>query len=265
MRLYDLFEATPPDPLAPGDEIPTDVVDWKWLTEHTRQYRQYVNVAKKWLYRGMHNRPNAFHGRSRDDRRPESSHRGISMVFDYILSYHFNASALRLNSVFCTSDVNHAGNFGSQYVIFPLDGFRYTYTTQHDIVLHDLYQLGWQNWKFHKWIDQVIDQSNSEDNTNWLASNISSRLDDPYALFEQWLPQHAEELVGMGISRNLTQISLDQFFDLDHFKNQFQPQTTNLENALRDKVEVYIQGEYMALDLFTYAEKIEEHFKIEVS
>lgn len=251
--------------LEPGDEIPTYVVDWKWLTDHTRQYRQYVNVAKKWLYRGMRNRPNAFPDRSRDDRRPESSHRGISMAFDYILSYHFNASALRLNSVFCTSDVNHAGNFGSQYVIFPLDGFRYTYTTQHDIVLHDLYQLGWQNLKFDKWIDQVIDQSNSEDNTNWLASNISSRLDDPYALFEQWLPQHAEELVGMGISRNLTQISLDQFLDLDHFKNKFKPQTTNLENALRDKVEVYIQGEYMALDLDTYAEKIEEHFKIEVT
>lgn len=187
------------------------------------------------------------------------------MVFDYILSYHFNASALRLNSVFCTSDVNHAGHFGSQYVIFPLDGFRYTYTTQPDIVLNDLDKLGWQNWKFENWMMQVIDQAETEDDARWLENNISSGLDDPYALFEQWLPQHAEELVGMGISRNLTQISLDQFLDLDHFKNQFQPQTTNLETALNNKVEVYIRGEYVALDVDTYAEKIQEHFKIEVA
>lgn len=187
------------------------------------------------------------------------------MVFDYILSYHFNASAGRLNSVFCTSDVNHAGNFGSQYVIFPLDGFRYTYTTKHDIVLHDLYELGWQQWNLDTWMMQVIDQAETEDDARWLENNISSRLDDPYALFEQWLPQHAEELVGMGIDRNLAFISLDAFVDLAQFKEQFQPQTTNLETALNNKVEVYIRGEYVALDVDTYAEKIEEHFKIEVA
>jgi len=58
--------------------------------------------------------------------------------------------------------------------------------------------------------------------------------------------------------------SLDQFLDLDYFKNQFQPQTTNLETALNKKVEVYIRGEYVALHLDTYAEKIQEHFQIEV-
>lgn len=250
--------------LDPGEEKFVPVVDWKWLTEHTRQYRQHVNFAKKWLYRGMNNRPYAFHGRSRDDRMPESSSAATSMVFDYILAHHFQATALRLNSIFCTSDIHHAENFGRAHVIFPLDGFRYTYTTQPDIVLNDLDKLGWQKWKFDNWIERVIDQVETEDDARWLENNISSRLYDPYALFEQWLPQHAQDLVGMGIDRNLAFISLDEFVDLAQFKEQFQPQTTNLETALNNKVEVYIRGEYVALDVDTYAEKIEEHFKIEV-
>jgi hypothetical protein len=249
-----------------GQEQDVDVVDWQWLTEHTREYREHARRAGKWLYRGMKNRPVAFHGRSRDDRWTESSDRATSMVFDYILAYHFNATALRLNSVFCTSDVAHAGIFGRQYVIFPLDGFRYTYTTMGDLVLSNLDNIeAWQDRTFLNWVDKVVDQAKRPEDADWLGNNISSRMQDPYALIEQWLPQHAGDLVAMGIDPDLAHISLDRFLDVDKFRYQFQPQTTNLQSALVDGVEVYIRGEYMALDLNSYADKIQEHFRIEVA
>jgi hypothetical protein len=266
MRLRELFEATPSKTLEPGEEKLVDVVDWQWLTEHTRQYRQYVNKANKWLYRGIKSRPPAFHGRSRDDRMPESSHTGPSMVFDYILAHHFNATALRLNSTFCTSDVKHTKVFGRPYVLFPLDGFRFTYTNQHDMVLSGFDRVaGWQQWKFDNWIERVLQQAGNHVDADWLENNIQSRESYPYDLIEQWLPQHAEALMGMGIDRRLAQISLDDFVDLEEFKKYFAPKTTDLDGALSTGVEVYIRGEYVALDLDTYAEKIQDYFRIEVA
>jgi len=243
-----------------------DNVDWNWLMANTRQYRESVRAAGKWLLRGVKNKPDAYQGRSRTDRIPEHSHMGPSLLFDYALAHHFHASALRLNSVFCTSNTANASMFGKLYVMFPLDRFQYTYTTDEDMVLKNLDDTHlWREWKFDNWFEQVMQQAEQgkPDDAAWLSNNIATYFQDPYTLFERWLPMHAGELTKMGISAQLVNVHLDDFLSLDEFARYYQPKTTDLASALTDGVEVYIRGNYMALHLETYGEKIQEHFRIE--
>lgn len=86
--------------------------------------------VKNNLFRGMglkNESPPIFLGQSRNDRRPKDSDYSMQTVIDDRLQ-KLGYTALRRNSIFCTTNMNTASGYGNIYVIFPLNGFSFTWS-----------------------------------------------------------------------------------------------------------------------------------------
>lgn len=91
-----------------------------------------MKQTNKILYRGIANPMNravlnTFIGRSRDKRETLDTPNEIQKIFDDVLRAN-NFIALRSNSIFCTSMRDFATGYGLVYLIFPINGFKYTYS-----------------------------------------------------------------------------------------------------------------------------------------
>jgi hypothetical protein len=93
-------------------------------------------ITNKPLYRGIKKAHHQmFIARSREDRVPTDSHHGVSDIINASLKY-VDIKARRDNSIFCTGDKDYADEFGSPYVIFPVNGFNYTWSRYYkDVIL----------------------------------------------------------------------------------------------------------------------------------
>ena len=79
------------------------------------------------LYRGIRQSPPAmFHGKSRDNRNPLDSETKTQLTIDFYLS-NSGFTALRSNSIFCTSKSSVTKGYGTMYLIFPINGFEFTW------------------------------------------------------------------------------------------------------------------------------------------
>jgi hypothetical protein len=87
--------------------------------------------AQQFLYRGTNNAPDVFMGRTRNDRKSRETDQSIQDKIDEIM-IAAGYTALRSNSIFCSSDASFAGQFGEAYLIFPVNGFSYTWSIEID-------------------------------------------------------------------------------------------------------------------------------------
>jgi hypothetical protein len=103
------------------------------IQQHCRQALYGMQQANRFLYRGVKKMPAvAFLGQSRENRSPSASsatfHRNINLAF---ATAGFVAN--RSNSIFATSDKGEAagyalGSSNKPYMIFPIDGFKFTWS-----------------------------------------------------------------------------------------------------------------------------------------
>lgn len=83
---------------------------------------------KHYMYHGIRNPDsNILLGKSRVDRRPMDTPIEMQEMFDDKLK-RAGFKALRSNSIFCTGSSDFAGNYGDTFVIFPVNGFSYTWS-----------------------------------------------------------------------------------------------------------------------------------------
>lgn len=79
------------------------------------------------LYRGVSpDRGTFIQGKPREDRQPRDMPPSIHRAIDETMK-EMGFAAVRSNSLFATSDENEASSYGTVYVIFPTDGFDFTY------------------------------------------------------------------------------------------------------------------------------------------
>lgn len=79
------------------------------------------------LFRGMlHTTDDAFVGSSKDRNSINQSAQKYQELCDLYLKLA-GYKALRSNSVFCSTDYNRIKEFGNSYLIFPINGFKFTY------------------------------------------------------------------------------------------------------------------------------------------
>ena len=102
------------------------------------QCGDYLKIFKetgKVLYRGTDiGLPQAFSGRSRDDRKPKDSDPTAHRLVNIALTKR-GIAARRDNSVFTTSDQNMAGEFGVIYIIIPGNSAVYSWSNDRDLTL----------------------------------------------------------------------------------------------------------------------------------
>lgn len=101
------------------------------MTLLNKECSEIINLYrsnKKFLYRGVsdsYNKP-VFFLKPRDDRNSLTDNTAQEIIDNYLKSKKF--VALRSNSFFCTSDYHTASGYGESYIIFPKNGFKYTYS-----------------------------------------------------------------------------------------------------------------------------------------
>lgn len=87
-------------------------------------YRQ----TNQFLYRGMRNRPAVFRSGIRDDRKPLEMPEWIHNLL--LKAYRrLGVAAHRGNSIFATPDEKIADVWGDAYIIFPTNGFKFSWFT----------------------------------------------------------------------------------------------------------------------------------------
>jgi hypothetical protein len=87
-----------------------------------------ANVGSVWKPRHLQgNSPTIFKSSSRDNRRPMDTPNQIQNMIDGALR-EYGFTALRSNSIFCSGYKAAAINYGVPYLIFPVDGFDFTWS-----------------------------------------------------------------------------------------------------------------------------------------
>ena len=236
------------------------------LNDIDRNCSQYIAAVQasngRWLYRGMPHKPSYFIGRSSLDRRPRDSSPVGQEIMDRILA-SAGIAALRSKSIFCTPDYEHAkgyasGSTGKVYMIFPVNGFAFHYTTRADLIIDRYY---WSNYwippkvnefaqRMRLWLDNneeeamevrdlhdfVLARGTSEESRT-ILSYAENYLRDPNRY--QMLPD----------SLHATVDNILDLLDVPSILNDLQPQDEDLAKFLQFKSgEICISGSYYALE-----------------
>jgi hypothetical protein len=235
-----------------------------------RDCTQYLASARKaggWLRRGEGGtRPYMFLASSRQHRNPLHSHKQAAEYWDLCLK-KLGFTALRSNSIFATSNPEHAAEFGRVYVVFPLDRrSAYTYTNQLDITLgrHNIGRM-----VNHDKLTPVIDDlavklRRLPETTPAITNHVLNKMTPVTDRMAVWnvLDKNRDKYISVGADPRWFDIDISQFLDEKTFEKNFQPSNTNLDHAISDHLEVYITGEYYAMLDNYYSIQLSERFGI---
>ncbi len=188
------------------------------------QCSDIFNLCQKnnaYLYRGSYDNENAFSflSKSPEDRSPSLSNVEISDKIDDKLE-EAGFTALRSNSIFCSGSKTQARLYGALFIIFPINGFTYTWSSK----IRDLT------------IDLRITNAAIED----------------YIFSKNRFDLSAEELITADTFKSL-KLQPKEFITKYQFKKY------NLLDALKSGHEIYIHGNYFALNYKNYNEILYEN------
>lgn len=120
------------------DDTANDPMVHKFLDEVEQNCSQIINVLQEtdmFLWRGVVNPPKPFYKtQPRTNRAPLNTPQVIHQAVDSWMENH-GFDARRSNSVFVSSSITVADNYGQSFFIFPANGFKYTWFE----ASHDLY------------------------------------------------------------------------------------------------------------------------------
>lgn len=127
MRLYELEAGN-------RKELVNSNIDLYIQTIKTRcsDALSAMQTTKEFLYRGVQTGEiNQFKGKSRESRKPLMTTGNQQEEIDNILRNH-GFEALRSNSIFCSSTMSQVQNYGRVYMIFPVNGFDFTWSPKYN-------------------------------------------------------------------------------------------------------------------------------------
>ena len=250
--------------IAPGEKrnVQISKFDEVWnrlIVPNCSEILKIYSSSNKLLYRRTKKYTNKiFRGTSRNDRRPLDSYLFLSELFDIGLKY-LGMTALKSNSIFASNDRSGTYQFGhNDYIIFPIDGFKYTYTKFADLTLNNEFEFikHWANTEICSILNQTflkdfnIDQINNDHNF-WTSEffNINDNLESIFLKINSLLIKH-----------NIPPIKPIDLIDMDKFIDYIEPKNTGLLDILNSprQFEVMINGSYYAFYTDIYSTTIKE-------
>lgn len=135
-----------------------------------------MQEAKKFLYRGLNlaEEYDVFKGRSRKNREAKDTSNKMQKAMDD-LYMKAGFKALRSNSIFCSSEYNTAESYGDVYIIFPVNGFSFTWSPKiydfyNDMMkadIEDPSQLNISKKQAEKFSSACVDLISDIENNDW--------------------------------------------------------------------------------------------------
>jgi hypothetical protein len=165
---------------------------FSYIEKNCSEYLASCNEARRFLLRGQDDATQkVFIAHPRADREPKDSSKDAQKKIDAALSaYGFKAQ--RGNSIFTSSDVHQASNYGSVFAIFPKNGFSFTWSPKHDdLVVSDL--------------SDFIDVDDEED-----TIELYSDLDDDLSQLKYIIEDGIEDYAYYCLSINSTNKKCDE-------------------------------------------------------
>ena len=107
-----------------------DVKYFSLIENDCSDFLKYMKKAGRMLFRGMDSNGKVIYGRSHEKRSTMDTSENVQKRFDELLKVA-GFKALRSNSIFTSGDMDHAENYGDPYMIFPKNGFNYTWSEEH--------------------------------------------------------------------------------------------------------------------------------------
>jgi hypothetical protein len=245
MKITELIQPGGRKPLSGDTNIHT-IWD-RILTRHCTQAITAYRSAGDMLYRGMKTDLPQFRAASHESRVTRDSCRSVTKYFDQLLA-ECGMTALRSNSIFATSRLSMVEEFGKAYVIFPVDGFRFTYTNQQDMVLEEWKQVipaEMMDRLNHAYVEARRAQGGRiwslGSRFNWITDNVCADPDEALRDLQE-------------ISKDpwVQRLTVGDLFDVEDFRRRYRPRNHHLELAIADQLEVMIQGQYYAFKADLY-------------
>lgn len=228
----------------------------KTIVPNCSEILTVYNSTKKVLYRGSSRAPStAFVGRSLENREPKDSNKSAQELFDTALTA-LGIKALRRNSIFATADFTRAERYGVPYIILPVNGFNFSYTSSHDLVLETIDEV--IDKKIVQKIGKIIKKANL-DPERFNIEQYGNEFElnewdfDPKTFLTKI--KKNSKLANDPFIKSLTPSA---FINLASFKKQYKPSGTNLAKALKAEVEVCVNGTYYAFRHKEYGTLIED-------
>ena len=257
--------------IAPGDkrnlrESQFEKIWDRLIIPNCKEILEMYVSSNALFYRGSSTRSSlVFRGSSRNDRRPRDSHLFFSELFELGLK-ELGMTALRSNSIFVTNKQMLANSFGEYtYIIFPIDGFEYTWTKHIDITLNNrlTFLHNWANsgvcdiiehaWTKH--LNNILKKPFDNGSKSWIYDGTVLNLFND-------VKSNLLKINDILISNNYTPIEPNDLIDLDKFNNFFEPRNTGLLDMMyNSKVsakETMIKGSYYAFDVPNYSYLIKD-------
>lgn len=160
--------------------------------------------------------------------------------------------------------------FGDIFLIFPIDNqSNFTYTKEKDLTIY-LKQIPLDKKKVDAWkmpILEILQNKLAEMKKDNKTTYFISHWVD---VFKQGKPEDIIDLVisdpsrfkDYGVPDNLLKIKYQDFIDVKKFRTKYKPKNADLAAALTAGVEIYIHGNYYALNANHYKQYAKTYFGI---
>jgi transcription antitermination factor NusG len=204
---------------------------------------------ERFLFRGIKSSDDAVYGKPFEARKPKDSDRALhDLVNGTINNLGFEAN--RENAMFASGDRAQASKYGTLYIMFPMDGFKFTWSkTVKDLVLDSNKKLEMMDKEVVRQLRELIKKAKaeSEDPSNFPIYAPDDLFYRGYqyerdvdlvstAIDRGLLPDEAEDL----LKNVLTDKSIQEHFE---FTDQ------DIYGAILSEKEIYIKGNYYAVRL----------------
>jgi len=229
------------------------------LESECSEFIPQMQRAGKLLYRGTRDDVDQYEGRSREDRITKDSSAEVSRVFDEMLT-QLGVQALRSNSIYTTSSYGFASSYGyNVYIIFPKNGFHFLGTNKRDLILEKWNQLVNPNSFKELWHE--LDEWGRNNVTEWHSTSLGNAI--KYAEWSRVLRLIKENFEWEDNPLKLPEkfnINEKDYVSPESVQEEFEPNTTDLVEAIRNGNELLINGEYWALKKRTWEQVIRSRY-----
>jgi transcription antitermination factor NusG len=214
------------------------------------------------LYRGIKSTEDALYGKPFENRKPKDSLTNLHDLVNNALK-DSGFVATRENSTFVTGKRSQAAGYGDDlYIIFPVDGFEFTYTKEGDLILDRTYK------------DNILDKNIAREIKELIMLEKANKPDFPNhpnynSLFSQGNFDGdvltVKQLIKNGFIPESTTELLDKLITTETIVDYLQPKNTDIYNAITSQKEIYLTGPYYAINSKYIQKLIDFLIKVDAS
>lgn len=217
----------------------------------------------KFLYRGIKSSDDALYGKPFESRKPKDSNRDLHELVNGTIN-SLGLAANRENAMFVTGDRSQASGYGnSLYIMFPIDGFKFTWSkTVKDLVLDSGKRMDMMDKEAVRQLRELIKKTKAES-----KDPSSFPISDPDDIFYtgynyDYDYKRVSNAIDQGLLPDEAQTLLDDILTNKSIQEHFEFTDQELFNAILSEKEIYIRGDYYAVktehsrELFKFLESI---------